>query len=349
MSNPFPAPPLIYVGQHQPQETQISLVQEIDQSIIHKNIIDLQQLSNQRSNSDIVSWISVVGLKNLEIINELCNSYSIHPLVIEDILHTEQIAKIDIFDDYLYMVIRVPKTRTHDKSKHNIIFNQVSMIVMKNRLITFQEENDDSFSNIQKQFINYELKTRKLTVDFIVYSLLDAVLDSYFSLADHASEMMETFEDKLIRDPGSLALMEFYKLKRNIMNLRKVVQPTRDVISILSRQGSDHLEEITHVYCNDLYDHCLRISEQLDGYREMLTSMLEIYRSSVNNKLNESMKVLTIIATVFMPLSFLTGIFGMNFNYMPELHWHYGYYMALGLFVVIGVGMLVYFRRKKWM
>ena len=349
MTNQFPAPPLVYVGDAQPQETEISLVQEVNENILQKNIIDLQQLNTELSNSETVTWINVVGLKNLDVINELCGNFSIHPLIIEDILHTEQITKIDIFDDYLYIVIRVPKTRLSGEQREETRFNQVSMIIMKNRLITFQEESDESFANIQKQIMNYLPKNRKLTIDFIVYALLDAVLDSYFSLADHESEMIENFEDKLIKNPQSLALAELYKLKRNVMNLRKVVQPMRDVISMLSRQGNDYLEEMTHVYFNDLYDHCLRISEQLDGYRDILTSMLEIYRSSVNNKLNESMKMLTIIATVFMPLSFLTGIFGMNFSYMPELQWHYGYYMALGLFAFIFIGMLGYFRWKKWM
>jgi magnesium transporter len=348
MPNEFPAPPLVYVGEAQAQNTQISLIQDTEQGITHKNIVDLVQLDSELANPEIVSWINVSGLKNIDIINELCSSYTIHPLVIEDILHTEQTIKIDIFDDYLYVVIRVPKTRMPVDHKYETTFNQVSMIIMKNRLITFQEENDEIFLNIQKQFLNYLPKSRKITTDFIVYSLFDAVLDSYFSVADHESEMIEDFEDKLIKNPQSLALSEFYKLRRNVMNLRKVVQPMRDVISVLSRQGTDYLQATTHVYFNDLYDHCLRISEQLDGYRDMLTSMLEIYRSSVNNKLNESMKTLTIIATVFIPITFVVSLFSMNFKDQPLLEVHHGFDFVVGTIVVIVIGMLIYFRKRKW-
>lgn len=349
MSDQFPKPPLVYVGQRHPQETQISLVQETADGIHHKNIVDLQQLIRELTKPEIVSWVNVVGLKNIEIINELCDTYNIHPLVIEDILHTEQMPKVDIFDDYLYIVIRVPTTTRNNSLKDgSATFNQVSLIIMKNLLLTFQEEDDESFSLIQRQCIDYLPKTRRLTVDFILYSLFDAVLESYFTLSDHESDLIESFEDKLIKNPQSLALPELYKLKCNLLNLRKVVQPTRDIVSILSRQGPTYLQETTHVYFNDLYDHCLRLSEQLDGYRDMLTSMLEIYRSSVNNKLNESMKTLTIIATIFIPITFVVSLFSMNFRDQPLLNVPHAFNYVVGIIVAVVIGMLVYFRFKKW-
>jgi magnesium transporter len=347
MSKQFPAPPLVYVGSRQAQETRISLVQDTDEGITHKNIADLDQLNSELAKTEATRWINVVGLKNLDVINELCGYYNIHPLVIEDILHTEQMPKIDIFDDYLYVVIRVPKTVGNAVA--DATFNQISFVIMKNRLLTFQEENDESFATIQNQFLNYLPKTRKFTIDYIVYSLLDSVLDNYFKLTERQNEVIEAFEDKLIKNPENLSLIELYKLKRNVMNLRKAVQPMRDVISVLSRQGIDFLEETTHVYFNDLYDHCLRISEQLDSFRDLLTSMLEIYRSSVNNNLNESMRMLSLIATVFMPITFLASLFSTNFKDQVLLGWHYGFNAMFALIVLTVVGMLIYFRMKKWM
>ena len=344
----FPAPPIAYVGSRQPKETELSLLQITDHGMQQQNIGQLSELITLITEPGKVNWISVVGLKNSNLINELCSQFNIHPLIIEDVLHTEQSTKIDIFDDYLYIVIRIPRSTLHPMNGESQ-FDQVSFIIMKNCLVTFQEGTNELFTNIQKQFINYLPKTRELTIGYIVYSLLDAVISSYFALSDRENELIEEFEDKLIQKPDSLSLTELYKIKRNITNLKRVVLPLRDVISTLTRQGSDFLHTMTHVYFRDLYEHCLRLSEQLDSYRDILTSMLEIYRSSVNNKMNEAMRMLTLIATIFIPITFFASLFSMNFKYQPPLEWHYGFYTVIGIIVSTVTGMSIYFRKRKWM
>jgi len=265
----------------------------------------------------------------------------------EDILNTEQRPKTENYSDYLYIVMKMLYA---DVSANVVLTEQISLVLGQNYVISFQEGIEgDVFGQVRERLRNEKGKARKLGADYLVYSLIDAVVDNYFSVLETLGEQIEALEEKLVANPTSNTLQEIHYLKREMIFLRKAVWPLREVISSLQRGDSILVQDITRLYLRDVYDHTIQVIDTVETYRDMVSGMLDIYLSSVSNRLNAVMKVLTIIATIFMPLTFLAGVYGMNFKYMPELEWRYGYGMIWALMIFIGLYMLVYFRKKKWL
>jgi magnesium transporter len=296
--------------------------------------------------SPTVTWINIVGLHNIDVVENIGRYYSIHPLVLEDILNVHQRPKIEFFDDYIFVVA---KMLSYNENSLSIESEQVSMIIGKNYQITFQERKGDVFEPVRERIRNGKGIIRKNKVDYLLYALLDVVVDSYFIILEKIGDELEDLEDRVILSPSPETSQSIHRLKRNFIELRKSVWPVREVLAALSRGESDLVNMKTIIYFRDVYDHAIRVIDTVETLRDVASGLLDIYLSSISNKMNETMKVLTIIATIFIPLTFIAGVYGMNFKYMPELEWKWGYPVILGIMLIIAVGMIVIFRRKRWL
>ena len=280
------------------------------------------------------------------IIEQVGNSFNVHPLVLEDIANTVQRPKMEDFDDYIFVVLRMLR---FDEKDDETKTEQISILLGPDFVISFQEREGDVFDIIRERLRNNKGKIRKMGADYLAYSLIDAIVDNYFVILEKRGETIEEMEDKLVTNPTSETLQALHDLKREMIFLRKSVWPLREVISRLERSESPLINKSTFVYLRDVYDHTIQVMDSVDTFRDMLSGMLDIYLSSVSNRMNEVMKVLTVIATIFIPLTFIAGIYGMNFKYMPELGQAWGYPAVLILMLAIAVVMLINFRRKKWL
>jgi magnesium transporter len=289
----------------------------------------------------------VEGVHQVEVVEKLGNCFGLHALVLEDILNTDQRPKMEVYGDYIYIVL---KMLYGGDVNHPMETEQVSLILGLNFVISFQEGKEgDVFDPVRERIRSGKGLIRKMGSDYLAYSLIDMIVDSYFLILERLGEKIELLEEELMKDPTHKTLQEIRKFKNEMIFVRRVVWPLREVISGLERKESPLVKETTEIYLRDVYDHTVQVMDAIEVYREMLSGMLDIYLSSVSNRLNSVMKVLTIIATIFMPLTFIAGIYGMNFKYMPELEWRLGYLGVWLVFVIVGVSMLIYFRKKKWL
>jgi magnesium transporter len=295
--------------------------------------------------NNAVSWLNVEGSHQVEILEEIGGRLDIHPLALEDILDTSQRPKLEDFEEYLFIELNM---LLWDQDHSQIEVEQVSLILGDHYVITFQESEKDVFDPIRNRIREGKSRLTKQGPDYLAYSLIDAIVDHYFIVLENLGEQIEFLEEELVTDPDPGTLQSIHELKRELIFLRKSVWPLREVIGALERGESPLFQESSLIYLRDVYDHTIQIIDTVETFRDMVSGMLDIYLSSISNRMNEVMKVLTIIATVFIPLSFIVGLYGMNFNYMPELQWKWGYFGVWGVIISVVVGMLVYFRRKKW-
>ncbi len=293
-----------------------------------------------------VTWLNVDGSQQVEVLEDIGNRLDIHPLTLEDILDTSQRPKMEDFDKYLFIELNM---LSWDENQPLIESQQVSLILGENYVVTFQEHEKGVFDPVRKRIREGKSRLTRQRGDYLAYSLIDAIVDHYFIVLENLGEQIEFLEEELVTDPDPGTLQSIHELKRELIFLRKSVWPLREVIGALERGESALFQESTLIYLRDVYDHTIQIIDTVETFRDMVSGMLDIYLSSVSNRMNEVMKVLTIIATVFIPLSFLVGLYGMNFNYMPELQWKWGYFGVWGVIILVVVGMLTYFRRKKWL
>ena len=293
-----------------------------------------------------INWINIDGVHKLDAIEKVGNYLKVHPLVLEDIMHTGQRPKMEDFDDYLFVVLKM--LQYDDKTKETTT-EQVSLILSTNCVVSFQENEGDVFDIIRERIRTDRGRTRKMGADYLAYSLIDAIVDNYFLVLEKIGEQIEDIEEDLIKNPTPEVLHTIHRLKRELIYLRKSVWPLREVISRLERWESPLIDKGIQIYLRDVYDHTIQVIDSLETFRDMLSGMLDIYLSSVSNRMNEVMKVLTIIATIFIPLTLITGIYGMNFRYMPELNSPWGYPLVYVVMLAVTGIMLMYFRRKKWL
>jgi magnesium transporter len=288
-----------------------------------------------------VTWIDVRGLHEIDVISSLGRHFDIHPLVLEDIVNTNQRPKIEDFEKYIFIVL---KMLYYDKELNS---EQISLITGSNFVISFQEKEGDVFNTVRDR-IKGRGRIRKLGSDYLAYSLIDSIVDNYFIILEIIGDQVENLEEELLDNPGPETLSKIHKLKRELILMRRSVWPLRDVINSLLRTESKLIKKQTEIYLRDLYDHTIQIIDTLETLRDVVSGMIDVYLSSISNKMNEVMKVLTMIATVFIPLTFIAGIYGMNFRYMPELGWEWSYPLVWVIMIIIAVFMFIYFRRKEW-
>lgn len=293
-----------------------------------------------------VTWINIDGIQRIDVIEKIGKHFNLHPLALEDIVNTGQRPKMEDFVDYIFVVL---KMLHYDEKEKETKAEQLSLVLGPNWVISFQENEGDVFDPIRERIRADKGRIRKMGADYLVYALIDAVVDNYFIILEKIGEKIEEIEDELVANPAPETLQAIHNLKRQMIFLRKSVWPLREVISRLERWESQLINKSTDIYLRDVYDHTIQVIDAIETFRDMLSGMLDIYLSSVSNRMNEVMKVLTIIATIFIPLTLVAGLYGMNFRYMPELEWPWGYPLVLFVMFVIGVLMLIYFRKKKWL
>ncbi len=296
--------------------------------------------------SPATTWINVDGLHDVALLERLGADCGIHPLVLEDILNTDQRPKAEDYEKYFFIVLRMFHNDTPDGK---LTSEQISLVLGPTYVLSFQEMQGDVFDPIRDRIRTGKGRVRKMGPDYLAYALMDAIVDGYFAILEGIVDKTEEIEDTLINDPSPETLHTLHHLKRQVLFLRKYIRPLRDLVSALDREDSPLIQKETHIYLRDLYDHVNHAMDTLETVREILMGMLDIYLSSVSNRMNLVMKVLTIIATIFIPLTFIAGIYGMNFEYMPELHWRWGYPLIWAVMLAILLIMLVFFRRKKWL
>jgi len=293
-----------------------------------------------------VTWINIDGIHNPEIIEKIGNYFSLHPLTLEDIMDTEHRPKIEVFEDYIFIVL---KMLYHDEKEDEIKTEQISLIVGQNFVISFQEREGDLFNPIRERIRTGRGRIRKMGTDYLAYALMDTIVDNYFIIPEKLGEKVELIEKELLDNPKPQTLKVIQNSKRELIFLQKSIWPLREVLSRMERLESSLIHESTLIYLRDIYDHTIQIIDTIETSRNMLSGMLDIYISSISNKMNQVMKVLTIIATIFIPLTFVAGIYGMNFKYMVELEWKWGYPIVLLTMLGIGISMVIYFKNKRWL
>ena len=296
--------------------------------------------------SDPVTWININGLNHIEEIEKIGKQYRLHPLVIEDIVNTLQRPKMEEFEDYLFVVLKM----LHMDKEKGLTVEHVSFILGKHYVISFQEAEGDVFEAVRNRIRNSKGVIRSMNADYLLYALMDAIVDYYFYLLDEIGNRLETLEDLLFETQGSNDITaEIQSLKREILRIRRAITPVREIVSKIEKSGHLAVSEKITIYLSDLQDHIIQVSESVEIYREMTWSLMDMYMTTISNKMNTIMKVLTIIATIFIPLTFIAGIYGMNFENIPELKYRNGYFVLLGVMLLIFILMLYYFRRKKWL
>ncbi len=335
---------MVHIGQHKLEATSAQLFDYSADDLLEQPLSDLAGY-RRAAVSDRVSWVNLDSVNQADAVESLGNTFDLHPLVMEDILNTDQRPKIEDYDGYLYIVLRMLR---FDKEQRQIHSEQVSLILGSDFVLSFQELPGDVFDGV-RQRLRAGRRIRFMRADYLAYALLDAVVDHYFEMLEHIGDQVEELEDQLIDKPGTDSLTRIHHYKREMLLLRKSIWPLREVLSRLARDDSPLISQETRLYLRDVYDHAIHVIDNIDTIRELLMGMLDLYVSSVSKRMNEIMKVLTIFASLFMPLTFIVGIYGMNFDVMPELHWRWGYPVVMLGMLVIVLGLLVVFRRKRWL
>jgi len=341
----LPPGTLVHIGEQKAEKVRIAVI-DYDEAHFQEEEIKAVEECFPFKDKPTVTWINVDAIHQVEILEQLGDCFGLHPLVLEDILNTDQRPKMEDFGEYIFVVL---KTFSYNDPSDEVEPEQISLILGPGFVLSFQEREGDVFNPIRERVRNGKGRIRRMGADYLAYALLDLVVDNYFIVLEQVGEKVEFLEEELVTNPTPETLQTIHNLKREMIFLRKSVWPLREVIGGLERGESSLIEESTGIYLRDVYDHTIQVIDTIETFRDMISGMLDIYLSSVSNRMNEVMKVLTIIATIFIPLTLVAGIYGMNFQYMPELEWRWGYPMFWLVVLAIGVLMVVYFRRKKWL
>ena len=342
----LPPGTLIHIGKKHAAECKISVTQYKNDTLIQHKIRSITELKPLK-NAELITWINVDGLSDVRIVETIGQELNIHPLVLEDILSTHQRPKLEEYDDFLYLVIKgISITQEKD---FDLQYEQISILLLANYVITFKEKADNIFEPIYSHLQAPNGRLRQLGSDYLAYVILDTVVDEYFFVEDRLDEILDPLEDNILFNSNKEMLKTVQQIRRSLISMKRNISPLRELLATIQRTDTPLLQQKTLRYYGDVYDHVLRVTDSLESYRERISAMHDIYLSSISNKLNETMKILTIFASIFIPLTFIAGIYGMNFEYMPELKWRWAYPAVWVVFIMVGVGLLIFFKRKKWM
>jgi magnesium transporter len=334
---------LIHVGRAYAESSRVTVTRYDAASVAEKEIRTPDELSAEREQPGIC-WINVDGLQEVRLLEEIGALFGLHPLILEDILNTDQRPKAEDFGDYMFIVLKNIST----SADRGLQVEQVSIILGKDFVLSFQEKESALFDPLRERLRAAKGRVRRAGADYLAHHLLDAVVDQYFVVLENIEQKIERLEDDLVLHTTPAKLQEIHHLKKELIVLRKSLWPLREAIALLQRSDSPLITDSDLIYFKDISDHIIAVIDTVDTFRDMLAGMLDIYLSSASIKLNQVMKVLTIIATIFMPLTFLAGIYGMNFQYMPGLDWPWSFFVMWGVMLTIALGMLMLFRRRKW-
>lgn len=332
LGNKEKTPSVIYVTEYDGEGFELSELTEIEEIVKLKN-------------TDRTDWINVVGITDEPFIEELGKSFGLNPLVLEDAINTEQRPKIDEYENYIFGVFRMLYLNTEDQ----IVGEHIAMVLLDNCVLVFQEVREDVFDGVRNRIQSKLGRIRTRGADYLFFALLDAIIDNYFLVLEQINHRIEVLEDEVYANPKPEVAQEIQKLKKEVLKVRRWIFPVKELISRLIDSEHPLIKHDTKLFLRDALDHSLEINESLQIYREMSMSLMEMYMSNMSNKMNEVMKVLTIMASIFIPLTFIAGIYGMNFDHIPELHWEYGYFYVWALMITLFIGMLIYFKKKDWL
>jgi magnesium transporter len=335
---------VIYIGEEKSAEVRIT--------VIDYNKFEFQKKEGVKAedcrpfkDKDSITWINIDGVHNTEVIEKIGKIFDLHPLVMEDIGNTTQRPKVEDFEKFTFVVLKM----LYYDEKGKIKVEQVSLILGKNFVISFQETEGDVFDSVRERIEKGKGRIRKMGSDYLLYSLIDAVVDNYFSVLETMGDEIEELEEDIIERTASDSLQNVHKSKKDMILIRRSVWPLREVIHSLSREKTTLVSGDVLIYFRDVYDHTIQVIETVETFRDMLSGLHDTYLSSISNKMNEIMKVLTMFASIFIPLTFIAGVYGMNFHFMPELNWRWGYLGVWGIIITVGISMLFFFKRKKWL
>ena len=333
----------IYLGEQHANKVKITLIEYNETELHEKEFYDWDECMKE-ANPAMVKWINVDGIHNVPLVEKIGKQFNIHPLTLEDIVNTDQRPKFEDYDNYVVSIMKM--INYTDK----ILSEQLSIVLMAGLVVSFQEvDGGDAFDLIRNRIRSGKGRVRKMGADYLSYALVDAVVDYYFSVLEKIGDKIELLEEEIITRPDKKSISTLHYMKREMIFVRKAVWPMRELISNLERSETELIKHTTDIYLRDLHDHTIRVIDTVETYRDLLSGMMDIYLSSVSNKMNEVMKVLTIITTLFVPLTFIVGLYGMNFKHMPELEYWWAYPVVLVVMLGIFVALLFYFRKKKWL
>lgn len=339
----LPPGTLVYNGKVTTERVKITLIEYNETEYFEREFYDLSECINHVKNG-MVKWMNVEGIHKTELIEAIGKQYDIHSLTLEDIVHIDQRSKFEEYENY---ALGVMKMITFDGHIHA---EQLSLILVGETVLSFQEPfGGDAFDVIRNRLRQAKGRVRKLRADYLFYALVDAVVDSYFSVIEKIGDAVEEIEEEIMNNENKSSLKKLYELKRELIFLRKQVWPMRDMINSMIRSESDFLSKDTHIFLRDLLDHSTRIIDTVETYRDLLSGIMDVYLSNASNRMNEVMKVLTIVSSIFIPVTFIVGVYGMNFDFMPELRSPYGYATVWVIMLAIMVGQIIFFKRKKWL
>lgn len=317
----------------------------------------LEQLSTL-AEGQTVRWLNVDGLGDIDTLKRIGAAFELHPLALEDVVNVHQRPKVEAYEDHLFIIVRmpvdVPASATGDVPQQRLETEQVAICLGRDFVVTFQERPGDCFDPVRRRMQTTNGNIRLRGPDYLAYALIDAVIDAFFPLLEMYGERVEELETEVVEHPQAGQIARIHELKRNLLTARRAVWPLRDMINTLLRDDSPFIDAHTRIYLRDCYDHTIQLIDMIESYREISTGLVDIHLSSISNRMNEVMKVLTIIATIFIPLTFVVGVYGMNFDpaasplNMPELGWSYGYPAVILFMATIAAGLVLWFRRKGW-
>lgn len=340
----MPPGALVFTGEESQEQVTINLT-SYDETLFNEESVSFDQLEQRLAKKNKVLWIDIVGLHDIALLEKIGALFGIHKLTLEDILNVDQRPKMEVFDHYIFAALKMIQCPTPEAS---ISEEQISFILEDGVLLTFQEKEGDVFQFVRNRITESKGSIRKRGADYLLYALLDSVVDNYFLVMENIGEKIENLEVQAMNEPGNHTLNALYIQRKEMMELRRSVYPLREVIGGFDKYAEHKISPETKPFMRDLYENTIQVIETMEVFRDMSSGVLDLYMNSLSNRMNNIMKVLTIISTIFIPLSFVAGVYGMNFDNMPELHWKYGYFYVVGGMATVVVGMLIYFRRKDW-
>ncbi len=335
---------MIFIGEQQVDKARIDIIQ-YDTAMLEEMIDVSPEQCRDCSKAPGVTWINVNGIHNIGLIESLGKYFDLHPLTLEDIVNTTQRPKVEEFPSYVYAVL---KMMSFDEAAKRVEIEHVSLILGKNYVISFQEHEGDVFDYVRERIRKAKGRIRSLKADYLAYALMDAAVDHYFLAIERIGDRIEDMDDHILAHPKPEDIQEVHQMKREILSFRKAVWPLREEVGALEKSETSLIRPETKVFLRDLYDHIIQIIDVVETFRDILGGIHDTYLSSVSNRMNEIMKVLTIISTIFIPITFIAGVYGMNFKNIPELRWPFGYYLIWCIMIIIAISLILFFKRRKW-
>ncbi len=336
---------MVFIGEQKQEKARIDVIRYSETELNELHDATVQQCG-QAARQAGIAWLNVSSIHDVGLIEALGKCFDLHPMTLEDIVNSTQRPKLEVFPEYLFIVL---KMMTCGRDAGTVAIEHVSLILGQGYVISFLEDEGDVFDAVRNRIRSASGRIRSMQADYLAYSLMDAVVDQYFLAVERIGDRIEELDEQILAEPRQEHVRQLHQLKRGILNLRRAVWPFREEVSSLVKSESALIHRETKVFWRDLYDHAIRIIDMVEVYRDILGGMHDTYLSSISNRMNEVMKMLTIISTIFIPLTFVVGVYGMNFENMPELKWHYGYCLIWAVMLLTALGLFVYFKRKKWL